>query len=131
METVLIFAGGDYPSGSLADELPEADLIIAADSGYDLAVAHGFSVDVLVGDFDSIETEIIPGHVIIERHPTEKDATDLELALDKVMAERPDRVVVVGGRGRVDHELAAAALLTSDRWADVEIDWVTPRGGHT
>jgi thiamine pyrophosphokinase len=129
METVLIFAGGDYPSGSLADELPEADLIIAADSGYDLAVAHGFSVDVLVGDFDSIETEIIPGHVIIERHPTEKDATDLELALDKVMAERPDRVVVVGGAGgRVDHELAAAALLTSDRWADVEIDWVTPRG---
>ncbi|MGH3650737.1 MAG: thiamine diphosphokinase [Acidimicrobiia bacterium] len=130
METVLIFAGGDSPTNSLAEELPAAELIIAADSGYDLAVAQGFVVDVLVGDLDSIETEVIPGHVIVERHPTDKEATDLELALVRVMAEKPQRIVVVGGAGgRVDHELAAAALLTGDEWADVEeIDWVTGRG---
>lgn len=130
METVLIFAGGDSPIDSLADELPEADLIIAADSGYDLAIQAGFAVDVLVGDMDSIETEVIPGHVIVERHPTDKDSTDLELALARVMDDRPQRIVVVGGAGgRVDHELAVAGLLCSDRWARVEeIDWVTDRG---
>lgn len=130
METVLIFAGGDSPTESLAEELPEAELIIAADSGYDLAVQAGFSVDVLVGDMDSIQTEVLPGHVIVERHPTDKDATDLELALDRVMEHRPERVVVVGGAGgRVDHELATAALLCSARWAPIdEIDWVTDRG---
>ena len=130
METVLIFAGGDFPATSLAEELPDADLIVAADSGYDLAVAQGFAVDVLIGDLDSIETELIPGHVIVERHPADKDATDLELALARVAAEHPERIVVVGGAGgRVDHELAAAALLTSDRWSGVaEIDWVTERG---
>jgi thiamine pyrophosphokinase len=130
METVLIFAGGDFPATSLAEELPDADLIVAADSGYDLAVAQGFAVDVLIGDLDSIETELIPGHVIVERHPADKDATDLELALARVVAEQPERIVVVGGAGgRVDHELAVAALLTSDRWSDVaEIDWVTERG---
>lgn len=130
METVLIFAGGDSPIESLAGELPEADLIIAADSGYDLAVDAGFAVDVLVGDMDSIRTEIIPGHVVVERHPMDKDSTDLELALERILEDKPERVVVVGGSGgRVDHELATASLLCSDRWDRVEeIDWVTDRG---
>lgn len=130
MDTVLIFAGGDSPPDFLADELPEAELLVAADSGYDVAVAAGFAVDVLVGDMDSIASEVIPGHVIVERHPPDKDATDLELALEKVLEHRPGRIVVVGGAGgRFDHELATAGLLCSPRWDMVEeIDWVTDRG---
>jgi len=130
METVLIFVGGDSPSSPLAEELPTADLVVAADSGYDLAVAEGFPVDVLIGDMDSIIADHIPAHVIVERHPSDKDATDLELALSRVVVERPDRVVVVGGAGgRFDHELAVAGLISAETWADVdEIDWVTDRG---
>lgn len=130
METVLIFAGGDSPTPSLAEELPEPELIIAADSGYDAAVEAGYAVDVLIGDMDSIETEVIPNHVIVERYPTDKDATDLELALARVVDQRPQRIVVVGGAGgRFDHELATAMLLCSDRWDGVdELDWVTDRG---
>ncbi|HUG31660.1 MAG TPA: thiamine diphosphokinase [Acidimicrobiia bacterium] len=130
METVLIFAGGDSPIGTLAEELPTPELVIAADSGYDLAVSAGFAVDVLVGDMDSIATDVIPGHVIVERHPIDKDATDLELALARVAVEHPQRVVIVGGAGgRVDHELATAQLLCSDRWVAIEeIEWVTGRG---
>lgn len=130
METVLIFAGGDSPTESLTEELPDAELILAADSGYDLAVEAGFSVDVLIGDMDSIQTEVLPRHVIVERHHTDKDATDLDLALEKVLEHRPERIVVVGGAGgRVDHELATAALLCSERWDAVdELDWVTDRG---
>ena len=130
METVLIFAGGDTPTTGLAEEVPEADLVVAADSGYDIASSQGFAVDVLIGDMDSIAAEVIPGHVIVERHPVDKDATDLELALERVTVERPERIVIVGGAGgRFDHELAAAALLAADRWAATEeIDWVTDRG---
>ncbi len=128
METVLIFAGGDSPTGGLAEELPVADLVVAADSCYDVASRHGLAVDVLVGDLDSIETEVIPRHVIVERYPVDKDATDLEIALERVAVESPSRIVVVGGAGgRFDHELAAAGLLCSERWADAEIDWVTDR----
>jgi thiamine pyrophosphokinase len=129
MDTVLIFAGGDSPTGWLAEEVPESDLVVAADSGYDLAVRSGFAVDVLVGDMDSITTDVIPGHVIVERHERDKDATDLELALVRVVEHRPQRIVVVGGAGgRVDHELATAGLICSDRWSQVEeIDWVTDR----
>ena len=130
MDTILIFAGGDFPTDLLAEELPEADLVVAADSGYDVAVAAGLSVDVLVGDMDSIQAEEIPGHVIVERYSIDKDATDLEIALGRVIAERPGRVVVVGGAGgRVDHEIAAASLISADSWAVIdEIDWVTDRG---
>ncbi|HJS71296.1 MAG TPA: thiamine diphosphokinase [Acidimicrobiia bacterium] len=129
MDTVLIFAGGGSPTDWLAEEVPESDLVVAADSGYDLAVRSGFVVDVLVGDMDSITTDVIPGHVIVERHKRDKDATDLELALARVVEHRPQRIVVVGGAGgRVDHELAAAGLICSDRWSQVEeIDWVTDR----
>lgn len=130
MDTVLIFAGGDLRVDLLAEELPEADFVVAADSGYDMAVAAGLRVDVLVGDMDSIQATDIPGHVIVEKYPTDKDATDLEIALGRVTAEKPARVVVVGGSGgRVDHEIAAAALISADAWSLIEeIDWVTHRG---
>jgi thiamine pyrophosphokinase len=129
MDTILVFAGGDLLDPDLVEEIPAADLVMAADSGYDAAVSLGHTVDVLVGDLDSIVTTEVPDHVIVERHPVDKDQTDLDLALGLALRDEPTRVVVVGGTGgRLDHELATASLLCDDRWSDVEIDWVTSRG---
>ncbi len=130
MDTILIFAGGDLPEADLADEVPTADLVLAADSGYDAAVHLGFRVDVLVGDMDSITTSPIPNHVVVERYPVDKDQTDLDLALELAMREDPSRVVVIGGTGgRFDHELSTVGLICSQRWATVEeLDWVSSRG---
>ena len=130
MDTVLIFTGSEAPQSEMSEELPKPDLVVAADSGYDYAVQLGFRVDVLVGDMDSITNTEIPGHVIIERHPTDKDASDLELALELVVRDAPERVVIVGGAGgRLDHELSTASLLCSDRWLRIdEVDWVSTRG---
>ena len=129
-EIVLILAGGEATSPETSADLPHADLVVAADTGYATAVELGLPVDVLVGDMDSIQAVDIPDHVIVERHPADKDATDLELALELVSRDMPARVVVVGGSGgRLDHELAVAALLCADRWADIEeIDWRSERG---
>ena len=129
MDTILIFAGGDLPDAGIADELPSADLVVAADSGYDAAEHLGFRVDVLVGDLDSVETSPIPGHVIVERHPVDKDQTDLDLALELAVREDPSRVVVIGGTGgRFDHETSTVGLLCSDRWGVIdELDWVSSR----
>jgi thiamine pyrophosphokinase len=129
MDTILIFAGGDPPDPDLAQEIPTADLVMAADSGYDAAISLGYAVDVLVGDLDSITTDPIPGHVVIERHPRDKDQTDLDLALELALRDEPSRVVVVGGTGgRLDHELATASLICDERWSEVELDWVSSRG---
>lgn len=125
-----MFGGGDPPPPRIVDDLPRADLVVAADGGYDEAVKLGYRVDVLVGDLDSIVETEYPIHVVIERHSPDKDATDLELALDLVSRETPSRVVVVGASGgRLDHELAVAGLLCDQRWAMIdEIDWVSERG---
>jgi thiamine pyrophosphokinase len=130
MDTVLIFAGSESPQFEMSEELPKPDLVVAADSGYDYAVRLGFRVDVLIGDMDSISEIEVPGHVIVERHPTDKDASDLDLALDLVVRDAPERVVIVGGAGgRLDHELSTAGLLCSDRWRRIdEVDWVSTRG---
>lgn len=129
MQTALIFAGGDPLPPGLVGELPRADLVVAADGGYDAALALDVAVDVLVGDLDSISRPDIPEHVIVERHSPDKDATDLELALALVCRDSPDRIVVAGGSGgRVDHEIAVAALLCSPRWDQAEVDWISTRG---
>lgn len=128
MNTVIVFASGDPLPHALADELPEAELVIAADGGYDLAMKLGQRVDVLVGDLDSVVEGGFPAGLVIERHPVEKDASDLELALVRAAAADPSRIVVIGGGGgRLDHELAVAAVICSPRW-DAEVDWVSGRG---
>jgi thiamine pyrophosphokinase len=130
MSTILIFAGGEHPGAELADELPAADLAIAADGGYDLARSLEQPIAVLVGDMDSIVATDIPETVVVERHSPDKDQTDLELAFELAIREDPARIVVVGGDGgRLDHELAAAGLMCSRRWEGAgEIDWVSSRG---
>ncbi|MEX1124612.1 MAG: thiamine diphosphokinase [Acidimicrobiia bacterium] len=129
MDTILIFAGGDPPRPELAEELPVPDLVVAADSGYEAAISLGYRVDVVVGDMDSITTSPLPDHVMVERHPVDKDQTDLDLALEFATREDPSRLVIVGGTGgRHDHELATAGLICSTRWHDVEeIDWISSR----
>lgn len=125
--TAVIFAGGDAPApGTLAEIVPGA-LLVAADSGLGHARAAGLVVDVIVGDMDSVEPAdleaAIAAGTTVERHPADKDVTDLELALDTARARGARRVVVVGaGGGRLDHFLANALLLASPAFADLEIE---------
>ena len=127
-ETVIVFAGGDpIPSSAVAD-LPADALVIAADSGFDRARESGFDIDLLVGDLDSISSEgrqEAENHkTAVERHPVDKDATDMELALLAARRQGADRVIVIGGHGgRLDHYLANALLLPSPAFADLEIEW--------
>lgn len=128
IDTVIVFSSGDTPHPSVLEGLSSAQLVIAADGGHDVAADLGVTVDVVVGDLDSIGT--VHANMRVERHPEDKDATDLELALEHAFAQQPRRIVVVGGTGgRHDHELAVATLLTSPRWREVEeIDWLSARG---
>lgn len=129
MDTALILTGGDPLPARIVDEIPVADLVVAADSGYDQATRLGIPIDVLVGDLDSLQSTEIPDHVLVELHPAYKDATDLELAIELVVRDQPQRLIVAGGGGgRLDHELATAELLCSPRWAGIEeIDWFSGR----
>lgn len=109
------------------DDLPDADHVIAADSGYVSALALGLGVDVVIGDFDSLPPETdLESRTEVLRYPTDKEATDLELAFEFALGNQPDRIVLVGGEGgRFDHEMATTTLLCAERWRSVpEIEWV-------
>ncbi len=123
---VIVLAGGDPVAPSARSLLPKADLVVAADSGVHSAEALGLHVDIIVGDFDSADPKIVDAAVAqgarLERHPAEKDATDLELALLTAEEQGAREVLVVGGAGgRLDHLLANLALLASPRFAQLEI----------
>src|SRR4051794_20102363 len=103
MRTALVFAGGDPPPPSAVDGLLPSDIVIPADSGLEHALALGCAVDLVVGDLDSVAPAALArataAGTAIEQHPDDKDATDLELALDAARARGVERIVVIGGYG--------------------------------
>ena len=117
----LILTGGPLPLE--LGPLPDAEMVIAADEGIDNARQLGMPVDLLVGDLDSASdgSEAFAGSV--QRHPVDKDQTDLELALAAALAAGMKSVTVVGTMaGRGDHALGNLLLLTADRWQALRID---------
>jgi thiamine pyrophosphokinase len=123
--SALVFAGGDPPDP--AELLSGVEFVVAADSGLEHALALGVEVDVVVGDLDSVDTTALSRAVAagatVEAHPAEKDATDLELALEAAVARGATTIRVLGAHGgRVDHYLANVLLLASPRFASVGID---------
>ena len=96
--------------------LASAAVVVAADAAGEWCVGLGRVPDVVVGDFDSAG----PGAVDrlerlgarVERHPKDKDATDLELAV-AVARERWALPVCLTAAftDRFDHTLAALGLV--------------------
>jgi len=123
----IVLAGGDPVEPALRTLLPEDAVVIAADSGVHQAELLDLRVDYLVGDLDSADEAAVEraraAGAVVERHPVEKDATDLELAFDLARDRGVQSVTVVGGGGgRVDHFLANVALLASSRFSDLVVD---------
>jgi thiamine pyrophosphokinase len=101
--------------------------VVAADSGYERATVAGFAPDLVVGDLDSLSpaarSELAERGVAFEPHPSDKDATDLELALDAALRYTPEAITVIGGRtGRFDHAIGEVLLLAHPKYAEVELD---------
>ncbi len=130
----IVVAGGDAaPEDAVL--LPGADIVIAADSGAEWVARCAFVPDLVIGDMDSIWPALLEcleaEGVAVERHPAEKEASDVELAVSRAVADGCDEVVIVGGLGgeRLDHELANLLLLVDPRWAGIDLRLV--RGATT
>jgi thiamine pyrophosphokinase len=123
----IVLAGGDAVEPALRSRLASDAVVIAADSGLHQADPLGLHVDYVVGDLDSAAPDAVEqaraAGAIVERHPAEKDATDLELAFDVARDRGVQVITVVGGAGgRLDHFLANISVLASVRFADLVVD---------
>lgn len=133
MTTTVVFGGGPTSRSWVAAALHgvRADAVIAADSGLIACAEAGVAVDLVVGDMDSVPAELLAAFeadgVPIERHSSEKDATDLELAMDRALsrlagAPDPEIRVIASGDGRLDHLLAMVTLVGSPRYREVSVE---------
>ena len=108
----------------------EAALVVCADGGVRAGLRAGRPIDLVVGDLDSATEADLDtaraGGARIERFPTTKDESDLELAMAAAMAEGAVAITVhLAAGGRLDHQLANLLVLASPRWMSVRIDaWV-------
>jgi|TARA_B100000959_G_scaffold270122_1_gene316614 thiamine pyrophosphokinase len=121
----LVITGG--PSTTKTADLPTADLVVAVNGGAEHATLLGLVPDLVVGDLDSISVEALAvlaqSESAVEQHPTDKDETDLELALASVAALGVTSVTIVTtAAGRPDHALANLLIAASDRWAELDVN---------
>lgn len=128
--SAIVIAGGRLTVEPRPDP---GDLVIAADSGYDHALSHSISVDLIVGDLDSIS----PGGleharalgIAIEEHPTDKNETDLELALRAAVRRGAGSIAIYGAEGgQLGHLLGVALAMTHRDMTSVDLVWFTSSG---
>lgn len=117
-KTVLIFANGSYRDPSFyADYLKSIDnpFIIAVDGGLNFLDKINVKPDLLLGDLDSAEIQVVVKNKGIEtfKFPSKKDFTDNELALEYCLEQGYSNVILFGSlsEDRLDHSLANIFLL--------------------
>lgn len=103
-----MIAGGRKPISSwLKDLCPGRDLW-AVDSGADSCMKAGIVPDLCLGDFDSLSRSCFDwlqkNAVPLERHPVDKDFTDLQLAIERDKRDPSNYLIITGcWGGRFDH----------------------------
>ncbi len=126
MSFAVVLVGGTLPERRLLAGAERADFIIAADGGVRIARTYGLPIHVVIGDLDSASAGDLAWasaeNAEIVEYPTDKDHTDLELALDRADAAAVERIVAIGvDGGRLDHELGNWAALCALRSARVDV----------
>ncbi len=110
-----IYTGGAVFPENITEHPEKNDLCIAADSGYNNACALGVKVNILLGDFDSLDATSKAGigdDIEVLTVPSEKDFTDTQMAVDTALDKGAREIVIVGGlSGRLDHTLSNLAVL--------------------
>ena len=101
-------------------------LVVAADGGARHAAPLGLPLHQVVGDFDSLSAgdvdELEAAGVTVTRFPTNKDATDTELALLAALdAGATEITLLCTWGGRSDHAIGTLALLAHPRYSAADV----------
>lgn len=126
MRVILIANGKIKNLPAISDEIKPGDVLIAADGGARHFLSLGLLPQLVVGDFDSLSTEALnqlkTAGVTLQQHPTDKDETDLELALDCAMGYEPQEIIIFGALGsRWDMSISNLLLISLQKFAACHI----------
>ena len=123
---VVVVASGALDASDVA-WLDGAGLVVAADGGAASLDRFGRRPDLVIGDLDSVDPALVARlettGTRVDRHPTDKEASDTELAVDAACRAGGTQIVLLGAMGgeRLDHELANLLLLADPALAGLDI----------
>lgn len=111
MSRTLIVCGGVLEEAFVSSVIRENEsaYIIAVDKGLEYLYRKGISPNYIVGDFDSIDPEVLTYYqketsVPIKSYNPVKDSTDTEIALKLAIALGSTEIILLGATGgRLDH----------------------------
>ena len=88
------------------------EFIIGCDGGCKVLEDLNINYDLALGDFDSFSESLINPNITKIKFKSEKDESDLELALDYALKLDPEKILIYNATGkRIDHLLASINLL--------------------
>jgi len=122
---------GDYGEISRYCNFEAADMVICADGGTGPALALGLTPDLIVGDMDSIDAELLAKMqaqgVSTQVFSTEKDKTDTQLALEAAVSRGADQITILGGIGdRLDHTWSTIMSTVDWVYRGIKISFYNP-----
>jgi len=127
MPRIVVFANGELPDLESARALLQpSDYLIAADGGANHLMKMGILPEVVIGDLDSVDDDILfeltNAEVNIEQYSEDKDETDIELALRYAIEMQPTSILIVGALGgRLDQTIANLSILTDPMLPKIDI----------
>tara|TARA_Y100000748_G_C15333540_1_gene425071 strand:- start:102 stop:719 length:618 start_codon:yes stop_codon:yes gene_type:complete len=106
MKNIIVSLGGECSIER--NQLEEYDFVIGVDSGTNYLYKLFLIPNLIIGDLDSINTKTLEraekDSAEIISYETDKDKTDLELALDYLKINEAKNITVIGGEsGDLDH----------------------------
>ena len=106
MKNIIVSLGGECSIER--DQLEEYDFVIGVDSGTNYLYKLFLIPNLIIGDLDSINAKTLEraekDSAEIISYETDKDKTDLELALDYLKINEAKNITVIGGEsGELDH----------------------------
>lgn len=116
MKTCIISNGEFNDSDYIRKLINNCDYVICADGGANIAYKLGIVPNLIIGDLDSADKQIIDYYkkngVQVDKYPTEKDETDTQLATLKAIEIGADEIIYIASIGsRFDHSIANLSLL--------------------
>lgn len=110
---IVILANGLFPTAQRGlDLLKAADLLICCDGAADKLIAKGMSPHVIIGDMDSLSTEVSELYASLMIQSDDQESNDLTKAVHYCIEEGYPSVTILGATGlREDHTLGNISLM--------------------
>ncbi|OHD15602.1 MAG: thiamine diphosphokinase [Spirochaetes bacterium GWD1_27_9] len=124
----IVGSGEDYNDEKLIKHLRNSDFIIASDGGLNTLNSINIKPNLLIGDFDSVNKDILSDYpdIQVEKYPKEKDLTDSELALKKAISLTPQKIELFAMTGSYfDHSIANVFNLIRNFSTNIQISIIS------